>query len=266
MNKEKALTRLNELINEADRLPQYSFHGDNSEFGKWYKDVEIALRHIFSDDKEKHVKDFLNITWGLMVFTTSTPDWEFEKTHNRGLSEAKTLLRSYVDEINQYWYEDDRLEGRTEDRIDSLRNLLQRFHLVARQLRIRHDGRASLEINDEYDVQDLVHGLLKLYFDDIRAEEYTPSYAGGSSRIDFLIEDSKIALEIKKTRPTLKDKQIGEELLIDIQRYRAHPSVKKLICFIYDPEGLIINPSGLGKDLSKTGDQIEAEIIIVPNF
>ena len=28
-------------------------------------------------------------------------------------------------------------------------------------------------------------------FDDIRPEEYTPSYAGGSSRIDFLLKDEK---------------------------------------------------------------------------
>jgi hypothetical protein len=28
-------------------------------------------------------------------------------------------------------------------------------------------------------------------FDDIRPEEYTPSYAGGSSRIDFLLEDGE---------------------------------------------------------------------------
>jgi hypothetical protein len=51
-------------------------------------------------------------------------------------------------------------------------------HLVARQLRKRHRDRATLIIADEYDVQDLLHALLRLEFDDVRPEENTPSYAG----------------------------------------------------------------------------------------
>lgn len=66
-----------------------------------------------------------------------------------------------------------------------LSNLFERFHSVAKQLRHRYDNRPTLDINDEYDVQDLLHSLLKLYFEDIRKEEWTPSYAGGSSRMDF---------------------------------------------------------------------------------
>ena len=63
-----------------------------------------------------------------------------------------------------------------------------RFHLVARQLRFRHDNRATLDIQDEYDVQDLLHALLLLHFVDVRPEEYTPSYAGKASRMDFLLK------------------------------------------------------------------------------
>ncbi len=59
------------------------------------------------------------------------------------------------------------------------------FHLVANQLKTRHSNRESLVISDEYDVQDLLHALLHIYFDDIRPEEWTPNYAGGSSRVDF---------------------------------------------------------------------------------
>jgi hypothetical protein len=49
----------------------------------------------------------------------------------------------------------------------------------------RHDGRPTLGVGDEYDVQDLLHALLRLFFDDIRPEERTPSYAGESTRMDF---------------------------------------------------------------------------------
>ena len=44
-------------------------------------------------------------------------------------------------------------------------------------------------MEDEYDVQDLFHALLTIYFEDIRKEEWSPSYAGGASRMDFLLPD-----------------------------------------------------------------------------
>ena len=62
----------------------------------------------------------------------------------------------------------------------------------------RHDKRAPLEIDDEYDVQDALHAILKLHFKDIREEEYTPSYAGSSSRVDFLLKEEQIVIEVKK--------------------------------------------------------------------
>ncbi|MCM2285658.1 MAG: hypothetical protein NDI81_12805 [Desulfobacula sp.] len=44
---------------------------------------------------------------------------------------------------------------------------------------------------------------------------------------------------------------------IDSQRYRVHPDCKKLLCFVYDPEGWISNPCGLENDLNKREDDFE---------
>ncbi len=71
--------------------------------------------------------------------------------------------------------------------IEELQNLFSKIHRIAKTLRKRHDNRATLDINDEYDVQDLLNALLQIYFDDIRTEEWTPSYAGKCSRIDFVV-------------------------------------------------------------------------------
>ena len=142
--------------------------------------------------------------------------------------------------------------------------LFQRFHKVVRQLRTRHDGRNTLEINDEYDVQDLLHSLLQIYFDDIRKEEWTPSYAGGSSRVDFILPNEKLVVEVKKTRKSMNDKILGEELIIDIEKYKKHPMCEKLLCFVYDPEGILGNPQGIMNDLNKTHVNF-AQIIIKPN-
>jgi hypothetical protein len=60
----------------------------------------------------------------------------------------------------------------------------------------------------------------------------------------------------------LRDKQIGEELLVDIARYQSHPNCKTLICFVYDPNGFVKNPSGLENDLSKMHEKIKVKVIV----
>ncbi|NMF59406.1 DUF2321 domain-containing protein [Pseudanabaena yagii] len=152
------------------------------------------------------------------------------------------------------------------DYFHHVEQICSRFHLVAKQIKARHDDRETLHINDEYDVQDLLHSLLHIYFDDIRPEEWTPSYAGGCSRVDFLLKDERIIIEVKKTRQKLKAKDIGEELIIDSQRYRVHPDCEKLLCFVYDPEGWISNPRGLENDLNKKEDDFEIKVLIVPKW
>lgn len=143
--------------------------------------------------------------------------------------------------------------------------ILSRFHLFAKQIRERRDGRVTIDVADEYDVQDAVHAILRLFFDDIRPEEWTPSYAGGSSRIDFLLKNEEIVIEVKMTRKGLGAKELSNQLIIDIERYRkSHPNAKTLICFAYDPEGRVSNPSGIEKDLSRKENNLEVKVLIVP--
>lgn len=145
-----------------------------------------------------------------------------------------------------------------------LKKLFERFHTVVRQLKRRHEGRATLEIHDEYDVQDLLHGLLRVDFDDVRPEEWTPSYAGGSNRMDFLLKEDEIAIEVKMTRNGLKDKELGDQLIIDIAKYQSHPNCKCLYCFVYDPDSNVRNPRGLEKDLEKLGKEFPVKVFIRP--
>lgn len=138
-----------------------------------------------------------------------------------------------------------------QDSLLLLDQICTRFHLVARQLRHRHSDRETLFVTDEFDVQDLMHSLLWLHFEDIRAEEWTPSHAGKSSRVDFLLKIEQVIVETKKTRPTLTAKELGSELIEDIARYKAHPDCTALICFVYDPDGFVANPRGVERDLNR---------------
>ena len=133
-----------------------------------------------------------------------------------------------------------------------------------RQMRERHEQRPTLDEADEYDVQDLFHALLTIYFDDIRKEEWTPTYAGSASRMDFLLPEIEAVVEIKMTRPTLSTKQLGEQLIVDIAKYKKHPMCRTLFCVVYDPDGRISNPRGVENDLGEENDRMMTHVTIVP--
>lgn len=145
-----------------------------------------------------------------------------------------------------------------------LDTIFNHFPSFIRQLKKRYGNRQAFEVNDEYDLQDLLEAVLRLHFDDVRAEEWCPSYAGGSKRMDFFLNDEKIAIETKMTREGLSDKHIGEQLTIDIANYKQHPNCETLYCFVYDPDGRIRNPNGLIKDLQNIDKEINIKVIIKP--
>lgn len=150
-----------------------------------------------------------------------------------------------------------------DDPLDNLMKIIERFHLVAKQLRNRYDSRETLDINDEYDVQDFFRALLYIFFNDVRTEEWTPSYAGKCSRQDFLLKNEKIVIEIKKTRKGLSAKELGDQLIIDIDRYKAHPDCRTLVCFVYDPEERILNPVGIESDLTSNTEKMNTIVKII---
>jgi hypothetical protein len=149
--------------------------------------------------------------------------------------------------------------------VDLLLTILNGFHSFATALQTRTHNGAPLTIQTEYDVQYLLRGLLKIFYSDVRDEEYTPSYAGSSTRVDFLLKNEKIIVEVKKTRDGLNDKKVGDELIIDFDHYQVHPDCKTLVCFVYDPEHRLKNPTGLINDLnSKSNEKCSMYTIIVP--
>ena len=185
----------------------------------------------------------------------------WENKHCERIGDSILYLESCKKEIIDFWDDDD--IPIVDDHSDyfCIEKIIKKFHRVAISLKTRYNNRNTIEISDEYDVQDLFGALLKINFDDVRAEEYSPSYDGGVSRIDFLVKDQKFAIEIKMARQSLKDRTLGGEL-IDSQRYQKYPDCDHLICFVYDPEPLLKNPNILVGDLSKEYDDFQLWYIL----
>jgi len=156
---------------------------NNTDTHRWYEYTEEVFRHICSNEE-------------------LADEFTGKGRHFYGMD---TTVRSYTGKLQSIL---DRLvlipesvarSERADEPLDIIDHLVRRFHRVVRQLRQRHDNRPTLDVTEEYDVQDLLHALLALHFDDIRPEEYTPSYAGVSSRVDFLLKGERVVLEVKKT-------------------------------------------------------------------
>lgn len=260
MNSPNQAMLLQRQIDQSKILESKERYGP--EFKKWERDTEITIQRTFGTEG-RHITDFKDISYSLGFSTSNTQEQEYDYAYKRGLETARQILTSMIEELRDYGDPSDNKAPAKPGSI-ALAVILDRFHLVVRQMRLRHNSRPSLDVNDEYDVQDLMHSVLHLVSDDIREEECTPSYAGGAARVDFLLKKEQTVVEVKKTRNGLSSREVGEELIIDIARYQAHPDCKRLICFVYDPEERLKNPTALENDLSKKHGELEVVVVIRP--
>lgn len=237
------IEKLKEIIDEIDNLISNRVKSYDQKFKEWHYKTKHFLSKKYGSDSTEY-KDFTEISFNY-DFPTMYDD-NIEVCH-QGLDSAKAMLNALLSDFS-----DENTDNEdTYDYEKELERIFTRFRKVAVQLTRRHSKRNTIEIKDEYDVQNLLHALLKLYFDDVRPEEWTPSYAGGAVRTDFLIPEINTIIEVKKTREYMTDKTVGEELIIDIEKYQNHPDCDKIYCFVYDPDRKLKNPAGIKKDLEE---------------
>lgn len=264
MEKEQAIQILQQQLNLANdflKKAKYSNITASQEFIKWKRDTSIAVEHIFGA-KSKHLQELKHIRFTPTVLITTQISNSIYTAATNGINRCSGLLASMIKEVEQYGINQD-LE-KPDKTISLIETICNRFHIVARQLNVRHNNRPTLSIKDEYDVQDLLYALLALHFDDIRPEDVVPKHAGKSTRVDFLLKKEQIVIEVKKTRLGLESKEVGDQLILDIRRYQSHPDCKKLVCFVYDPEQLIDNPYELENDLTGKHNNLNVQVIVTP--
>lgn len=153
--------------------------------------------------------------------------------------------------------------GDTINALDLLERVLRKLPYAIATLSRAMRDRPGITITDEYDLQRLMHAVLQLHFDDVRAEEPTPSTAGAWAKIDFLLPGVRVAIEAKMTRENLGAKKAGDELAADILRYPKHGDVAALLAVIYDPDRRIGNPIGFERDLRSDEEQSLRRAIVI---
>lgn len=103
--KAKAIERLRKALDKIPELKQLQCGSPS--FEKWHRDARIAIVNTFGN-KSGHDIDFKNINYSLPVISTATPNSEFQKAYEEGLDSAASVLESMIDEIEEYWEEDEK--------------------------------------------------------------------------------------------------------------------------------------------------------------
>jgi len=246
----------------------------HSDYNLWHDFNCELLKRAFNKPNSQYYKDYTStpkiysISSNSHITTLNEQISETKGSISKHLTRLKKIKEKLIliDELPnlQPLTKNDNIDIQAEG-IRYLAKIFSKFHRIAQSLRHRHGNRETIIIKDEYDVQDLLRGILQIHFNDIREEDYSPSYAGGNSRIDFVLKEEKIIIETKMTNDNLKDKDVGSQLLIDIGRYRAHPDCQVLVVFVYDKGDHIRNKAGMKNDLERmSSPDIKVNVFIEP--
>lgn len=102
----------------------------------------------------------------------------------------------------------------------------------------RRKGHESFGIRDEYDVQDLLYLVLKSIFPKLKEEDPTPRVGVKSNKIDLILREEGILIEVKMIKESdSSEKDFIEQLKNDIESYYECKWLKHLVCYVYDPFG-----------------------------
>lgn len=182
----------------------------------------------FDDKKDEYKCKFNDNMWHLINYDATSEDWsdKIKIFVHHLINARKSFLEGHKNIQTRY-------HGLTA--LELIEQTLYEFSNTVKKITLnRRKDHTLFEINDEYDVQDLVYVMLKGILPHLKEEEPTPSIGGKFNRIDF-IDMNGTLIEIKMMKSKDTQKEFIEQLKIDIQSYYLSPMLKNLIFFIYDP-------------------------------
>ncbi len=113
----------------------------------------------------------------------------------------------------------------------------QNFRRCADLLKNRSREREPFVINDEYDAQDLLAGILRAYFPDLDRENPIPRTGGTSSRADLTIASLGVIVELKFARPGSQG-MLRSQFADDYDHYANWPGLRLFVYLVCNANAL----------------------------
>lgn len=154
------------------------------------------------------------------------------------------------------------------DSNDLINHILNNFsNSIQKITKNRRKHHTNFSLNDEYDVQDILYVILKSVFPNLRDEDPIPKVGAKSTKIDLILRDENILIEVKMLKESdPNETQFIEQLKIDIESYHQCAWLDKLFCFVYDPHRKtrdVSNFYDLNGTREKNGHKFDVEVIVV---
>lgn len=160
------------------------------------------------------------------------------------------------------YFKDDDSAKTKDSEIYEIERIFNRFSEIVIPLQKRQGDKEPLTMDQEADVQYLLHSLLKLYFDDVRREPHTDRHSSVSPRIDFLVQNETIGIEVKRASQTRQEKALRKELAEDKEQYRLDTNIDTLLVFVYDPEKQIENKAEFEASFEQDSPQMTTRVTV----
>lgn len=148
-----------------------------------------------------------------------------------------------------------------------VRAILNNFsNAIQKIIKDRRKDHPEFKIEDEYDVQDVLYVILKAVFPDLRDEDAIPKVGAKSTKIDLIIREEKILVEVKMIKEKdPNETHFIEQLKVDFESYHECTWLRKLFCFVYDPYKKtrdISNFNDLNGERTKGNHSFNVEVIV----
>ena len=116
---------------------------------------------------------------------------------------------------------------------------------------LEFEKRNKSKFKNELELQNFIYSTLRALFVSVEFEDPTEKICGKFNRLDFVLKEHKIIIEVKYVRDKRHGTTVSEELSVDFPRYKLSPYGETIINYIYDPNNYITNQSLFKKQLKK---------------
>jgi hypothetical protein len=123
------------------------------------------------------------------------------------------------------------------DSDELVRDILKNFsNAIQKLISGRRLSHPNYKIDDEYDVQDILYVIIKSVFPNLKEEDPIPKVGGKSTKVDLILRNEKILIEVKMIKSKdSNETHFIEQLKVDFESYHECKWLRKLFCFVYDP-------------------------------
>lgn len=263
MNSQNIIDRLRDLKDDIPRLRDLHPKSNEHEFTRWKELVVFNILSAIGNDKTHPLYERIENIFSAGSSPDKAPAFRRQYLIPSELAGAEAIIENVISMLEGKINSDMALLDK--DKMNILISIFQNFHRFAQQLKDRQNHAKPILIENEYALQDFIHAILRLHFQNVKNEFPLPDYCGKTSRIDFYLKEERIGIEVKYVSENLKADNLRKQLIEDKAQYINSRCFDEIVFFIYDPQTLLNKPE-VFYDIEGRTNEYNIRVIVSPTI